>query len=129
MVEQLQIWDTAGQERFKAITQSYYRSAVVLILVYDISSTESFDSLNHWLAEIDAYAQNDALVYLVGEYVVQNNFGVHFETMSNKSLLTPVGISLISVVLVSGTCGKWLLSRDESSLVFHNSSPMVHPIF
>ena len=67
MVEQLQIWDTARQERFKAITQSYYRSTNVLILVYDISSTESFDSLNHWLAEIDTYAQNDALVYLVGE--------------------------------------------------------------
>ena len=63
--------------------QSYYRSANVLIVVYDISSMESFDSLNHWLAEIDAYAQNDALVYLVGEYVVQYNFGVHSETIAD----------------------------------------------
>lgn len=34
----LQIWDTAGQERFRSITQSYYRSAHALILVYDITS-------------------------------------------------------------------------------------------
>lgn len=32
----LQLWDTAGQERFRSITQSYYRSAHALILVYDI---------------------------------------------------------------------------------------------
>jgi len=41
----LQIWDTAGQERFRSITQSYYRSAHSLILVYDISSQPSFDAL------------------------------------------------------------------------------------
>ena len=44
----LQIWDTAGQERFRSITQSYYRSAHSLILVYDISSQPSFDSLPQW---------------------------------------------------------------------------------
>lgn len=52
----LQIWDTAGQERFRSITQSYYRSAHSLILVYDISSQPSFDSLSQWCRDIDQYA-------------------------------------------------------------------------
>ena len=52
----LQIWDTAGQERFRSITQSYYRSAHSLILVYDISSQPSFDSLPQWCRDIDQYA-------------------------------------------------------------------------
>jgi len=52
----LQIWDTAGQERFRSITQSYYRSAHALILVYDISSQPSFDSLPQWCRDIDQYA-------------------------------------------------------------------------
>jgi len=37
-----QIWDTAGQERFRSITSAYYRGAAGYLLVYDISSYESF---------------------------------------------------------------------------------------
>lgn len=51
----MQLWDTAGQERFRAITQSYYRSAHCLVLVYDISSQPSFDSLPQWCRDIDQY--------------------------------------------------------------------------
>ncbi|PIK59473.1 putative ras-related protein [Apostichopus japonicus] len=40
----LQVWDTAGQERFRSITQSYYHSADALVLVYDITSRESFQT-------------------------------------------------------------------------------------
>lgn len=37
----LQIWDTAGQEKFRALTQSYFRSAQGCICVYDINDPES----------------------------------------------------------------------------------------
>ncbi|XP_052130588.1 ras-related protein Rab-30 isoform X1 [Frankliniella occidentalis] len=62
----LQIWDTAGQERFRSITQSYYRSAHALILVYDISCQPTFDCLPDWLREIEEYASNKVLRILVG---------------------------------------------------------------
>lgn len=62
----LQIWDTAGQERFRSITQSYYRSAHALILVYDISSSTTFDCLPDWLREIQEYANSKVLKILVG---------------------------------------------------------------
>jgi len=46
----LEVWDTAGQERFNAITTSYLREANAVILVYDISSFESFDNVQKkWL--------------------------------------------------------------------------------
>lgn len=51
----LQLWDTAGQERFRAITQSYYRSAHCLVLVYDVSSQPTFDSLSQWCRDIEHY--------------------------------------------------------------------------
>ena len=38
----LQIWDTAGQERFRSITSAYYRGAHAIIIVYDLSNSESF---------------------------------------------------------------------------------------
>jgi len=56
----LQLWDTAGQERFRSITQSYYRSAHCLILVYDISSQPSFDALNNWIRDVDAVLDRDS---------------------------------------------------------------------
>ncbi|XP_076331719.1 ras-related protein Rab-30-like [Tachypleus tridentatus] len=62
----LQIWDTAGQERFRSITQSYYRSAHALVLVYDISSQPSFDCLPMWLREMEQYANPKVFRALVG---------------------------------------------------------------
>lgn len=58
----LQLWDTAGQERFRSITQSYYRSAHCLILVYDISSQPSFDALTKWIRDVDAVLDRDTQI-------------------------------------------------------------------
>lgn len=58
----LQLWDTAGQERFRSITQSYYRSAHCLILVYDISSQPSFDALTKWVRDVDSVIGRDVQI-------------------------------------------------------------------
>ena len=47
----LQIWDTAGQERYKTITNSYYRGAEGVIIVFDLTNKESFMHIKDWLAE------------------------------------------------------------------------------
>lgn len=55
----LQIWDTAGQERFHTITTSYYRGAMGIMLVYDITNAKSFDNIAKWLRNIQEHANED----------------------------------------------------------------------
>ena len=43
-----QIWDTAGTERFRAMGSAYYRGTDACILVFDITSHDSFIHLNEW---------------------------------------------------------------------------------
>ncbi|KFD58301.1 hypothetical protein M513_01064 [Trichuris suis] len=62
----LQIWDTAGQERFHTITTSYYRGAMGIILVYDITNPKSFDNIAKWLRNINDHANEDVERMLLG---------------------------------------------------------------
>ena len=61
----LQIWDTAGQEGFKSITRAYYRAAAVAVVVYDISSLDSFQDVESWLEECKEHGNSDMTLILV----------------------------------------------------------------
>lgn len=61
----LLLFDTAGQERFRTLTSSYYRNAQGCILVYDVSNRESFLGMEHWFGEVDTYAGEGVVRYLV----------------------------------------------------------------
>merc|ERR1719453_1610228 len=68
------IWDTAGQERFRTLTSSYYRGAQGIILVYDVTRKETFDSLSMWLQEVEQFSMGggrDVVKLLVGNKVDQ----------------------------------------------------------
>lgn len=62
----LQIWDTGGQERFRTITQSYYRSANGIILCYDITCRQSFESLHRWIEDVSKFAVPNVAKILIG---------------------------------------------------------------
>jgi small GTP-binding protein len=62
----LQIWDTAGQERFKSIARAYYRNAVGVILVFDLTDQRSFDNLSVWLNDVQALCNSNAVIQLIG---------------------------------------------------------------
>ncbi|KAI9989859.1 hypothetical protein PInf_020146 [Phytophthora infestans] len=77
----LQIWDTAGQERFRTITSAYYRGADGIIMVYDVTSQESFDHVNDWLNEVNRYASEGTCKLLVGNKSdISDNKAVSYET-------------------------------------------------
>lgn len=62
----LQIWDTAGQERFRSIAKAYFRSAVGVLLVFDLTDRKSFEDLNQWLNDVHSLCDPNAVVTLIG---------------------------------------------------------------
>lgn len=64
-VVKLQIYDTAGEERLRAITFFYYKSAHVIMIVYDASNRQSFDNLGYWVEAAHKYAGEFFLICLV----------------------------------------------------------------
>ena len=52
-IVKLQIWDTAGAENYRSISRSYYRGAVIILLVFDLTDYQSFVDIKAWIHEID----------------------------------------------------------------------------
>jgi Ras-related protein Rab-8A len=62
----LQVWDTAGQERFKTITTAYYRGAMGILLVYDVTDEKSFNNIRTWYSAVQQHASDNVVLILVG---------------------------------------------------------------
>uniref|UniRef100_A0A7N0TMB7 Uncharacterized protein n=1 Tax=Kalanchoe fedtschenkoi TaxID=63787 RepID=A0A7N0TMB7_KALFE len=61
-----EIWDTAGQERYAALAPLYYRGAAVAVVVYDITSVDSFTKAQYWVKELQKHGSPDIVLALVG---------------------------------------------------------------
>ena len=48
----IKLWDTAGEERYKSLTQNYFRNAEGVLLVFDVTNTDSFNNLKDWISSI-----------------------------------------------------------------------------
>ncbi|KAK3041656.1 hypothetical protein RJ639_001466 [Escallonia herrerae] len=59
------IWDTAGQERYHSLAPMYYRGAAAAVVVYDITSKESFQRAKKWVLEIQRQGNPNVIMVLV----------------------------------------------------------------
>jgi len=62
----LQLWDTAGQEKYKSMVSSYYRGANVALVVFDITSRSSFESLPLWIENYYKNGPEQKNIILIG---------------------------------------------------------------
>ena len=95
----IQILDTAGQERFRSITNSHYRNAMGIILVYDVCSEQSFNNIELWLDNVNKFTTGPINKILVGNKIdlsdkrvisyergleISNKYGLKFYETSVK---------------------------------------------
>merc|ERR1712118_4908 len=84
----VQIWDTAGQERFKTITNSYYRGAHGIFIVYDITCKKSFNNIKEWLKELYSFRNKDELkITIIGNKMdLENNREVSYKEANQYAI-------------------------------------------
>ena len=74
------LYDTAGQEKFRSLIPMYIREAQIILLIYDISNRDSFDSLPKWLREVMDVKNSEAVFALIGNKIdLENERKVTFE--------------------------------------------------
>jgi len=61
-----EIWDTAGQERYHSLAPMYYRGAQAAIVVYDVTSTDTFARAKTWVKELQRQANPNIVIALAG---------------------------------------------------------------
>lgn len=74
-----QIWDTAGQERFRTITTAYYRGAMGIFMVYDVTNEQSFENVRNWINQLDKHAADNCRRILIGNKAGQSDRVVETE--------------------------------------------------
>jgi small GTP-binding protein len=62
----MDLWDTAGQEQYKSVIPLYFENARVILLVYDITRSATFDHLPDWLHVCAGKVRPNAKFIVVG---------------------------------------------------------------
>ena len=62
----IQMWDTSGKENFRAITRAYYKNSVCALVVYDISSRDSFNNVSTWIEDCRNNSSEKIFMVLIG---------------------------------------------------------------
>ncbi|XP_010935822.1 ras-related protein RABE1c [Elaeis guineensis] len=88
----LQIWDTAGQERFRTITTAYYRGAMGILLVYDVTDESSFNNIRNWIHQIEQHASDNVNKILVGNKADMDESKRAVSTSQGQMLADEYGI-------------------------------------
>jgi Ras-related protein Rab-8A len=65
----VQVWDTAGQERFRTITPAYYRNAMGVLILFDVTNKKSFDNVDYWVRNLDEHGAPGVQKVLVGNKI------------------------------------------------------------
>jgi small GTP-binding protein len=60
---EIRLWDTAGQEKYRSLAKIFYKDAKVIVLVYDITSKDSFVQMKeYWYEQIKQQGNKDVII-------------------------------------------------------------------
>ncbi|XP_020342317.1 uncharacterized protein LOC109893491 [Oncorhynchus kisutch] len=133
----LQLWDTAGQERYHSITRQVFHRAQGLVLMYDITSSQSFCDIRYWVNCVQEGAPDDVIVILLGNKADCADLEREVHTREGENLATGYGMLFMECSAATGdnvTLSMETLARtlkqlgeetrqEEGSLVLQKEPP------
>ncbi|CAB1354009.1 unnamed protein product, partial [Coregonus sp. 'balchen'] len=133
----LQLWDTAGQERYHSITRQVFHRAQGLVLMYDITSSQSFCDVRYWVNCIQEGAPDDVIIILLGNKADCANLEREVQTHEGENLAKGYGMLFMECSAATGdnvTLSMETLARmlkqlgeetrqEEGSLVLQKEPP------
>jgi len=141
----LQIWDTAGQERFHTITTSYYRGAMGIMLVYDITNEKSFENIVKWLRNIDEHANEDVERMILGNKCdmtdkrvvskergenIAREYGIRFmETSAKANINIEKAFCELAEAILDQTSGKDSNAENQERVVVDRKGQEKSPTY
>jgi small GTP-binding protein len=60
------LWDTAGQETYRDVTKLFFKGSEIILLVYDITTKKSFESLKEWAKIAEDIIETEHIYGVVG---------------------------------------------------------------
>ena len=63
------LYDTNGQERYKSISFNMLKNADAVLLFYDITDKQSFESIKDWIQSIYQFKNKDFPIVLIGNKI------------------------------------------------------------
>lgn len=128
------IWDTAGQERFKTITSSYYKGCQGVIVCYDVTNMESFNSIKNWASDIENI-NNDCEKILVAtkcdniyKRVVEENEGRKLAKELNMAYIETSAKNNINITETFEMLVKNILENYKENNSVNNTSNYVEKV-
>ncbi|KAL6941871.1 GTP-binding protein [Hanseniaspora vineae] len=92
----LQLWDTAGQERFRTITTAYYRGAMGIILVYDVTDERTFANIrDSWYNTVSENASSECQLMLVANKCDKGDENRVVTTEQGQALARELGMAFV----------------------------------
>ena len=83
---ELLIWDTAGQEVYRGLAPMYYRSALIAIIVFDVTKNESFDSVSYWIRELKTNVEENIIILVCGNKIdLEEKRSIEYQTASSMA--------------------------------------------
>ena len=98
----LQIWDTAGQERFRTITQAYYRGAMGILLIYDVTNANTWKNVRNWVRNIADNAPQTVNKILIGNKADMKPEMRQVSTAQGQSLADEYGMKFFETSARTG---------------------------
>ncbi|EAY04244.1 small GTP-binding protein, putative [Trichomonas vaginalis G3] len=121
----LAIWDTAGQEIYRTLTPNYYRDANIAIIVFDITSMNTFKQVKSWINEVKTNVQDIIIMVVGNKHDLEANRAVSMDEANElcqsfgveyveTSALTGYGIDIVFETVVIN----YIKSMNQKSFKF-----------